>query len=490
MSKVVIIGSGFSSFSAASTLAAKGVDVHIFEKNETVGGRSRQFSEDGFKFDMGPSWYWMPEIFERFFNNFGHSVSDFYELKKLNPSFKMFFGKQDVIDIPADFDELVELFEQTEKGAGTSLRKFMKEAEFKYNISMQDLIFKPGLSIFELINPKIFKGAFRLQLLESFHKHVRKHFSNPKLIAIMEFPVLFLGSIPKSTPALYSLMNYAGLNLGTWYPMGGFVKVIDGMREVAENLGVKIHTSKPVTKLITKNGTISSVLANGNSMDVDAVIGSADYHHIENSLLDNGLQSYSKRYWETRSMSPSCLIFYLGVNKRLKNITHHNLFFHSDIDKHSNQIHTQPEWPTDPLFYVCCPSKTDDTVAPEGSENLFFLIPIASGLEDTNATRAHYFDLVIEKFEAITEQNIKENIIYKKSYCINDFKEDYNAYKGNAYGLANTLNQTANLKPKIKSKKVSNLYFSGQLTVPGPGVPPSIISGEISANELLKKFKL
>jgi phytoene desaturase len=306
----------------------------------------------------------------------------------------------------------------------------------------------------------------------------------------MEFPVLFLGSIPKNTPALYSLMNYAGLNLGTWYPMGGFVKVIDGMREVAEGLGVKVHTSEPVTKLVTKNNNISRVLANGNSMDVDAVIGSADYHHIENSLLDIGLQSYSKDYWDSRSMSPSCLIFYIGVNKKLKNITHHNLFFHTDIEKHSSQIHTKPEWPTAPLFYVCCPSKTDDTVAPEGSENLFFLMPIASGLQDSEATRSHYFDMIIEKFEDITDQSIKDNIIYNKSYCINDFKKDYNAYKGNAYGLANTINQTANLKPKIKSKKVDNLFFSGQLTVPGPGVPPSIISGEISANELLKQLKL
>ena len=490
MPKVAIIGSGFSSFSAACTLAAKGIEVHIFEKNETVGGRARQFSESGFNFDMGPSWYWMPEIFERFFNNFGYSASDFYELKKLDPSFKIFFGKEEALDIPAEFDDLVELFEQTERGAGDSLKRFMKEAEFKYNISMQDLIFKPGLSIFELMDPKIFKGAFKLQLLQSFHKHVRKYFTHPKLIAIMEFPVLFLGSIPKKTPALYSLMNYAGLNLGTWYPIGGFVKVIDGMREVAEGLGVKVHTSEPVTKLITKNNNILRVLANENSMDVDAVIGSADYHHIENSLLDIGLQSYSKEYWDSRSMSPSCLIFYIGVNKKLKNISHHNLFFHTDIEKHSCQIHTKPEWPTDPLFYVCCPSKTDKTVAPEGSENLFFLMPIASGLQDSETTRSHYFDMIIEKFEDITDQNIKDNIIYNKSYCINDFKKDYNAYKGNAYGLANTVNQTANLKPKIKSKKVDNLFFAGQLTVPGPGVPPSIISGEISANELLKQFKL
>ena len=490
MSKVAIIGSGFSSFSAACTLASKGVDVHIFEKNKTVGGRSRQFSEQGFKFDMGPSWYWMPEIFERFFNNFGYSTSDFYELKKLDPSFKIFFGKDDVMDVPADFNELIELFEQIETGAGTSLKTFMKEAEIKYNISMEDLIYKPGLSIFELIDSKIFKGVFKLQLLDSFHSHVRKHFTHPKLNALMEFPVLFLGSIPKKTPALYSLMNYAGLNLGTWYPIGGFVKVIDGMRQVAENLGVTVHTSDPVTKLITNKKTISRVISKVNSMDVDAVIGSADYHHIENSLLDKGLQSYSEKYWDSRSMSPSCLIFYLGVNKKLKNIDHHNLFFHSDVDKHSEQIHVKPEWPTDPLFYVCCPSKTDDSVAPEGSENLFFLIPIASGLEDTEKQRQYYFDLVIQKFEYITDQNIKENIVYKKSYCINDFKDDYNAYKGNAYGLANTITQTANLKPKIKSKKVNNLFFCGQLTVPGPGVPPSIISGEISANELLKQLEL
>ena len=490
MSTIAIIGSGFSGLSAACYLSKAGHDVHVFEKNSSVGGRARQFTtENGYLFDMGPSWYWMPGVFEKFFNDFGHSVSDFYELKLLNPSFDIVFGKNDTMNVPENFVELCSLFESIEPGSAVQLQKFLEEAEYKYKTGIENLVYKPGISISEFADIDLLKGTFRLQVFSSFSKHVKKYFKHPKLIALMEFPVLFLGAMPQETPALYSLMNYAGLKLGTWYPIGGFGKVIDGMVAVAKDNGVTFHFNAPVEQIQIEGGDAKAVLVNGEMFLCDGVIASADYHHVEEKLLPVEYRNYSENYWEKKTFAPSCLIFYLGINKRIKSLHHHTLFFDEDLFQHSKEIYKNPQWPTKPLFYVCCTSKSDDSVAPEGHENLFLLMPIAPGLSDSEELREKYFQIMLERLQKHTNENIVPHIDFKKSYCINDFITDYNSYKGNAYGLANTLMQTAILKPKIKNKKVKNLFYTGQLTVPGPGVPPSIISGKVSADLLDKKLK-
>jgi phytoene desaturase len=487
--KIAVIGSGFAGISAATVLAEKGNEVHLFEKNEHFGGRARQFSSEGFLFDMGPSWYWMPDVFERYFNRFGYTSSDFYDLKLLDPSFSMVFEGNEEVEIPADFDALCALFESIEKGSADKLIKFMDEAEYKYNVGINDLVYKPGLSLTEFADVKLFRDVFRLQIFSSFSKHVQKFFKNPKLVALMEFPVLFLGAMPEKTPALYSLMNYAGLKLGTWYPMGGFHKVVEGMKTIAEKHGVHFYNNEPVKELQVTNNRVHHILANGHSMDIDAVIGAADYHHIEQKLLAPGYRNYDEKYWDKKTFAPSSLLFYLGVNKKIKKLKHHTLFFDNNLKLHSKEIYEDAKWPTKPLFYVCCPSKTDSAVAPVGQENIFVLMPIAPNLKDSESTREEYYHLLMERLEDFVGEDIRNHVTYKRSYCVSDFKNDYNAYKGNAYGLANTLMQTAILKPKIKSNKVNNLYFAGQLTVPGPGVPPSIISGQVAANELLKQLQ-
>ncbi|MCB0524808.1 MAG: phytoene desaturase [Saprospiraceae bacterium] len=487
--KTAVIGSGFSGISAAAYLAAAGHEVTVFEKNSLPGGRARQFdTEEGYRFDMGPSWYWMPDVFERFFNDFGYSASDFYKLTSLDPAFDVLFGTDDGLSVPADFGELCQLFESIEPGSAAKLKKFMHEAEFKYKTGMESLVYKPGLSLLEFADWSLMKGAVRLQVFSSFSKHVRKYFTNPKLIALMEFPVLFLGATPQNTPALYSLMNYAGLKLGTWYPEGGFGKVIEAMKSVAEKNGAVFQHNAAVEKIELENGTVRSLLVNGQQIACDAVVASADYHHVEN-LLPDSHRNYSEDYWEKKVFAPSCLIYYLGVSKKLDRLKHHTLFFDENLDQHAYEIYSNPQWPTKPLFYVCCPSKSDDTVAPAGHENLFLLMPLAPGLQDTPELRETYFLMMITRLEKQVQTPILGHIDYKRSYCINDFVIDYNAYKGNAYGLANTLMQTAILKPKIKNKHINNLFYAGQLTVPGPGVPPSIISGKVAATQLLNKIK-
>ncbi len=490
MNKVAIVGSGFSGLSAAAYLAKSGNEVHVFEKNDSLGGRARQLkTEEGFIFDMGPSWYWMPEIFERFFADFNFKVSDFYDLKLLSPSFEIVFDKNENLAIPSNFGDLVSLFESIEVGSGDKLITFMQEAEFKYNTGMKDFIYMPGDSILEFMDLKLMTGALRLQVFSSFSKHVRKYFTHPKLFALMEFPVLFLGAMPKDTPALYSLMNYAGLKLGTWYPDGGFGKVVEGMVSVCKEFNVTFHLSANVEKIKVENNLANAIKVNGQSLMFDGIIASADYHHVESKLLDSKYRNYNEEYWNKKTFAPSCLIYYLGLNTKIPNLEHHTLFFDNDLTLHAEEIYKDPKWPTDPLFYVCCPSKTDKNIAPKGHENIFLLMPIAPGLEDTELLRQKYFDEMLNRIKIKTGINFADHIVYKKSYCVNDFILDYNAFKGNAYGLANTLMQTAILKPKLKNKKIKNLFYTGQLTVPGPGVPPSIISGKIAATQLQKQLK-
>ena len=486
---ILVIGSGFAGLSTAAILARQGQRVILHEKNSSLGGRASTFSEKNFLFDMGPSWYWMPEVFERYYQLFGYTTSDFYELKKLDPAFRIIFGKNDFFDIPSNFDSICVLFDNIESGAGNRLREFIKGAEFKYRVGMENLIYKPGHSLFEFINGDVLSGIFRLQVFTSFSNHVRKYFRDPRLLALMEFPVLFLGAKPADTPALYSLMNYACFKLGTWYPMGGFGKIIEAFTKIAIEEGVELYPNSSINELNIVNDKVKEFTYGNTRVPIDAVVGAADYHHIERELLPFSHRSYSEKYWDSRTFAPSALIFYLGIKGKVENLQHHNLFFDASFERHANEIYADQKWPQSPLFYVCCPSKTDKSVAPEGDENIFILMPIAPGLADAEDTREKYFDIIITRIEKFTGVKIRENIIVKKSYSVSDFSRDYNAYKGNAYGLANTLMQTAMFKPKVKSKKIDNLFFSGQLTVPGPGVPPSIISGQITANEVLKYLK-
>jgi phytoene desaturase len=489
MYRVAVIGSGFSGLSSACFLAKAGFKVTVFEKNESPGGRARQFQSDGFTFDMGPSWYWMPDVFDSFFQSFGKKTADYYKLIRLDPSYRIVYGINDLIDIPASMEKLLALFDSIEPGSSTSLSHFLLEGKYKYEIGMRRLVYKPGLSMREFADLDVIKGAFRLHLFQSIATYIRKFFRHPRLIQLLEFPVLFLGATPEKTPALYSLMNYADMSLGTWYPEGGMYKIIEGMTKLAASLGVSFQFSSAVEHVEMNHLVAKGVRVNGELKTFDYIVAGADYHHVEQKLLPATHRTYSEKYWNSRVLAPSSLIFYLGINKKVNGLLHHTLFFDQDFDVHSREIYETPQWPSSPQFYVSCPSKTDPTVAPEGHENIFILIPVAPALDDTDSVRERYFDVVIARIEKLLGQSLRPHIIYKKSYAHRDFVQDYHAFKGNAYGLANTLMQTALLKPSIINKKVPNLFYTGQLTVPGPGVPPSIISGEVVARELIRRHK-
>ena len=485
---VVVIGAGFAGLSAAAVLGQKGYRVTVIEKNDTPGGRARKFTESGYTFDMGPSWYWMPDIFEQFFARFGRKPSDYYGLHRLDPSYRVYFAQDDYIDLPATPARLAELFETMEKGSGARLMDFLEEGRFKYELGINKLVRNPGRSLLELLDIRVLKGVIRLHVFQSISKYIRKFFRHERIVKLLEFPVLFLGATPQNTPALYSLMNYADIALGTWYPVGGMHKIVEAMVKVAEEQGAEFRYGAPVSGYRFTDGRISGVEVGGEVVACDVVVAGADYHHAEQNLLPAHLRRYSEDYWNKRTFAPSSLIFYLGIRKRLRGLLHHTLFFDVDFTQHAQDIYDSPKWPTTPQFYLSCTSATDPTAAPDGCENVMILIPVAPGLEDREEIRERYYHLVMDRLEKIIGEEIRPHVEYKRSYAHADFISDYNAYKGNAYGLANTLLQTANLKPSIVNPKVPNLYYTGQLTVPGPGVPPSIISGEVVAQHLSENF--
>lgn len=482
--KIAIIGSGFSSLSAAAYLAKEGYKVDVFEKNDSVGGRARQFIQDGFTFDMGPTWYWMPDVFERFFEDFGRKREEYYQLELLDTSYRIYYAENEFIDVKPDENYLCGVFENYQPGSSVFLKNFLKGARENYDIAIKDLVYRPGLSPFELVNGRTMK---RINLfLKSIQKQVRSKIKHPYLFQLLEFPVLFLGAKPSNTPAFYNFMNYADLGLGTWYPKGGMYAVVAGMKRLAEEYGVQFHVSSDVQQITSANHTATGIVVNNNFYPSDAVLSGADYHHTE-SLLDEVNRGYSQKYWKKRVFAPSALLFYVGVKRKLKGILHHMLFFDESFDKHAINIYDKPQWPQRPLFYASFPSVTDTNCAPKDYENGTFLIPIATGITDNESIRQEYFQKILERFKKLTGHDISDDIILKKSYSVKDFVDDYNSYGGNAYGLANTLMQTAFLRPGLKSRKVKGLYFTGQLTVPGPGVPPALISGKLSS-ELITKY--
>ncbi len=485
---VIVIGSGFAGLSAASFMAKAGWDVTVIEKNDTPGGRARQLKEAGFTFDMGPSFYWMPDVFERYFSQFGKKVSDYYQLERLDPSYRVYW-EQGFTDIPADFDALKKVFESIEPGSGGRLEAFLRGAEYKYRVGMNNLVYKPGRSLTEFLDWPTISGVFKLQVITSIKKHIARYFNNPKLRQLMEFPVLFLGALPENTPALYSLMNYADIKGGTWYPKGGIYAVVEGMYALAKELGVRFHFGEEVKELAVENKKIQKVITAKNVYEAEAVISGADYHFTETALLPPAYRSYADAYWNKRVMAPSCLLYYVGLNKKLKQAVHHSLFFDVPFAPHGIEIYENPRWPSEPLFYASVSSLTDAHAAPPGCDGIVFLIPVASGLEgDTGELREKYFRMIMQRMERHTGESLLDAVIYKKMYSVSDFVQDYHSFRGNAYGLANTLKQTAIFRPACRSKKLRNLFFTGQLTVPGPGVPPSLISGEVVAKYLMKKM--
>lgn len=467
-------------------MAREGHDVVLLEKNNAIGGRARQFINQGFRFDMGPTFYWMPDLIERFFADFGKKPQDFYTLTRLDPAYELVFDRDDRIALPAGTKAVEALFEGIEPGSGRFLANFLRSAEYNYRVAVDKVLYKPGRSPLELIMPQT---VSRLpQFAHSLGHTVRHNLRDERLRRIMEFPALFLGATPESTPSFYRFMNHADMGLGTWHIRGGMIRLVDALRQLAESMGVLICTERPVREFVVEGNRVRGVRTTQGFVAADVVISGADYHHTER-LLPARCRNYSQMYWHRRVFAPSALLFYIGLGKRVENIRHHTLFFDTSFDEHAAKIYDTPGWPVKPLFYASFPSVSDPTLCPEGCETAIILIPTAAGLKATPEIREHYFAQTIERMERLTGQKLREYVLFCKSYAATDFIRDYNACRGNAYGLANILSQTAFLRPKICNRTLPNLFYTGQLTVPGPGVPTALVSGKVAACCALSRMK-
>ncbi|MXR52096.1 phytoene desaturase [Halovenus sp. WSH3] len=485
---VAVVGGGFGGLSAACYLADAGADVRLLEKNDQLGGRASRLERDGFKFDMGPSWYLMPDVFERFFAYFGHEPADYYDLEHLDPHYRIFFKDGDQIDIRGDREEMRELFESYEEGAGDAFEEYLDTSRTHYETAMEKFVYEDRSRLRDWVDPEVMKAApIGLQLTGSMQDYVDEYFDNPKLKQIMQYSLVFLGGAPKNTPALYNIMSHVDFNLGVYYPDGGLGAVVDGVVELGEELGVTYETGSEVTSLTKgRDNFIVEVEDGARVLEPDNVVVNADYRHAEQELLPEHERQYDEEYWEERTYAPSAYLLYMGVEGDVEPLEHHTLVLPEDWDPHFEQIFDDPTWPDEPAYYICVPSKTDDSVAPEGHSNLFVLVPIAPGLADGDSIRDQYREKILDDIAEHTGVELHDRTVVEEQFAVSDFVDRYNATEGTALGLAHTLRQTALLRPSNRSSAVDGLYFTGSFTTPGIGVPMCLISGQHAAEALVE----
>jgi len=482
---VTVVGGGFGGLSTACYLAAAGGDVRLLEKNEQLGGRASRMERDGFRFDMGPSWYMMPDVFERFFGHFDRRPTDYYELEHLDPHYRMFFKDGDVIDVRPDIDYLRELFASYEDGAGEAFDEYLATSERHYETAMENFVYEDRSRLRDWIDLDVVRSApVGLRLIGSMQRHVENYFEHPKLQQIMQYTLVFLGGSPKNTPALYNIMSHVDFNLGVYYPDGGIGAVVDALAELGGELGVSYETDAEVRE-ITRRKRGFLVETDDETYNPDYVVSNADYAHTEQELLPEHERQYDDDYWEKRTYAPSAFLIYLGVEGAVDELAHHSLVLPTDWEPHFDQIFEDPSWPDDPAYYLCVPSKTDDSVAPDGHSNLFVLVPVAPGLHDEESVRTEYREKILADIAEHTGVDLRDRIVVEEQFSVSDFGERYNATEGTALGLAHTLRQTSLLRPSNRSGAVDGLYFTGSFTTPGIGVPMCLISGEHTASALI-----
>ncbi|WP_436344939.1 phytoene desaturase family protein [Natronorubrum sp. FCH18a] len=482
---VVVIGAGIGGLSTACYLADAGADVHVIEKNEQLGGRASRLEEDGFRFDMGPSWYLMPDVFERFFAAFDRTPSDYYELTHLDPHYRIFFKDGDQVDVTPDLERTKAVFEEYEDGAGNALERYLEKSRENYEVGMEHFVYEDRTRLRDYVDLDVARQARGLSLLGSMQGHVENYFDHPKLQQIMQYTLVFLGGSPTNTPALYNLMSHVDFNLGVWYPEDGIGGVIDAIAELGSELGVTYDTDRPATAIKGREGAFLVETKRG-PLRPDLVVSNASYAHTEQELLPPERRGYDADYWESRTYAPSAFLLYLGVEGEVDELAHHTLVLPTNWEEHFDQIFEDPEWPDEPAYYCCVPSETDDTVAPDSHSTLFVLVPIAPGLEDTPEIREAYREKILADIAANTGEELRDRIVFEERFCIEDFADRYNSYDGTALGLAHTLRQTSLFRPPHRAKGVDGLYFVGGDTTPGIGVPMCLISGELTAEKILE----
>jgi phytoene desaturase len=482
--KVVVIGAGLSGLSSAALLAKEGFETTLVEKHPVAGGVARVAREDGFVFDMGPTWYLMPEVFEHFFGLFDKKTSDYYELVELEPSYQVFFEGKGKVTLSRDREANKKIFDTFEPGGGEKLDRYLANSASKYSIAVNEFLYSEFRSLFDFINPRLIRDGLKLNILQKLDSFIGKYFTSSEAKKVLGFNTVFLGSSPYKTPALYSLMSHADLTQGVFYPMGGIGSMVKGLRKVGEEQGVVFRFAENVDKIEVNEGKATGVHTEKEFIPADIVLSAADYHHTDTELLERRYANYPLKSWEKRVMAPSTFLLFIGLDKQVSGLIHHNFYFVEDWKGNFDTIFTHPEWPQEPSYYIGVPSKTDTSLCPAGGETLFILVPVASGLRDTTEFREQFAEKILTHLEELIGEEIRSNIVYKRIVSHRDFIDNNNIYKGASLGLAHTLFQTALLRPDHRSKKVPNLYYTGHYTQPGIGMPMQLIGAQMVAGRI------
>jgi phytoene desaturase len=486
--RATIIGAGLGGLGLACLLAKSGYQVTVVEKNRTLGGRARQFSEDGFTFDMGPSWYLMPDVFEAFFRLLNERVEDHLQLVKLSPSYRIYAEDDQTIDLPSDPAKAMALFESIEPGAGAQLEKYLNASRYQYDVVMQHFMHRNFDTPLDFLSWRLLLAGTKLSAFSTMSRYVSRFFKTPILQKIMQYQLLFLGSSPFKTPSIYNVMGHIDFNMGVYYPMGGIYQLVATLAGIARKHGAVIRTDAPANAIRVRGGKADGVeLDDGDVLDADLVISNADIHHTETQLLSDDLRDYPSRYWESRQLAPSALILYLGLNDRPNSLLHHNVIFNDNWEASFAELFDSSHWPAHPSYYVCCPSQTDPSLAPDGKSAVFMLMPVSATVSYDECKIEAMADRMLGKADVrLGLSGLKDRIAFKRAYSGADFARDYNSLGGSALGLAHTLKQTALLRPNNRSRKVANLYYVGAGTNPGIGMPICLISAQLAYKRIMR----
>ncbi len=481
---VAIVGAGVGGLAVANLLAKAGYEVSVHEARSQLGGRMGMLAKDGFRFDTGPSWYLMPEVFDHFYEILGSSTKSQLKLTKLEPAYQVFLeSEKNPLVITGDEKADAEMFERRETGAGEALINYLDSAEKIYKLALENFLYTTFESPRNFMGPGLLRHgpAMLKNAQQTMNKLTGKHFKDPGLRQILEYPSVFLGSSPFKVPAIYHLMSYLDFRQGVYYPQGGMYSVTESMVSIGRNLGVKFYLNKAVKAIEIQDKEATGLRMNdGSRILADIVISNADMHFTQTKLLPTHAQDYPSSYWKKRQAGPSALLMYLGVKGSLPQLKHHNLFFVKDWKENFAKIAEAKEWPIPASIYVCKSSQTDSSVAPKGHENVFVLVPLPANPNLHADKLEEYAELYIQQ---IAEQSgvidFAERIVTKELYGPADFYNDYNSWKGTALGLGHELRQSAMLRPRTRSKKTKNLYYVGANVQPGIGVPMCLISAEL-----------
>jgi len=479
-----VVGAGFGGLSTAASLADAGVDVQVLERHDRPGGHAGVLERDGFRFDTGPSWYLMPDVFERFFARFDREPTDYYELERLDPQYRVLWKDGDAVTIEPHRRNVHEVFESYEAGAGDALQRYLDRAERNYELAMNRVVYEGRERLRDFVDPDLLPLAPRLRLFGSVDDYVSRYVDHPKLKQLLEYTLVFLGGSPYDAPALYTIMSHVDLNGNVFYPDGGIAGVVDALADLCTELGVEIRTGVDVEAIGGSAGAFELETTAG-TFQSDVVVSNANPAHVERDLLAPEVVDRDPDYWDDRTYAPSALMLYLGVEGDLPALAHHSLVLPTDWEPHFDAMFEDPKWPEDPAYYLSVTSKTDDAVAPDGHHAVVVLVPIAPGLDDRPAVRERVRDKVLDDLAETVGVDLRDRIVVEESACVTEFAGRYRNPKGSALGLAHTLRQTGPFRPGHRGP-VDGLYYAGSYTAPGIGMPMCLVSGEHAADAVLE----